>query len=189
VTPVRRQPAARSNDEASGTRRWLRRLRRVASLAVSVAAFGTLLLVGGLNIASHAGGAQVVVLHGGSMRPTWPVWSVLVATPEPTSSAKAGDIVVLERDGLRVTHRVVENGPHGLITRGDANKADDPLPYTGASLGVVRAGVPYVGWITGALNPVARGLLIAAAGVLVLSALIPRAKDPQLTAPASEVTS
>lgn len=186
---MRRHAAARSHDDASGPRRW-RRLRRAASLVVSIAAFGTLLLVGGLNIASHAGTVEVVVLHGGSMSPTWPVWSVLVATPEPASSAKAGDIVVLERDGLRVTHRVVENGQHGLITRGDANNAADPLPYTGKTVGLVRAGVPYLGWVTGALNPVARALLIAAAGLLVLSAFIPRAKALEpIGAPAAEVAS
>ncbi|OJV22883.1 MAG: signal peptidase I [Actinobacteria bacterium 69-20] len=186
MTPVRRHTAAPSSDEASGTSRWLRRLRRAASLIVTVVAFGALLLVGGLNIASHAGAVEVVVLHGGSMSPTWPLWSVLVATPEPASSAKPGDIVVIQRDGVRVTHRVVQTSTHGLITRGDANKANDPLPYTGATVGLVRAGVPYVGWLTSVLNPVARMLLTAAAAVLVVSTLIPRGQVTPATATAEE---
>ena len=50
--------------------------------------------------------------------------------------------------------------------------------------------MPYLGWVTGALNPVARGLLIAAAGLLVLSAFLPRAKVSEpLGVPAAEVAS
>lgn len=80
-------------------------------------------LAGGFLLASLTGSLTLGVVSTPSMAPDLPPGSLFLALP---GQADVGDVVVYEaRDGGRVVHRVVEAGPDGLITKGDANERTD----------------------------------------------------------------
>ena len=69
------------------------------------------------------GYSQAVVLSG-SMEPAFSAGDLLVFREQKGYSV--GDIVIFSQDGALITHRIVDLRPGGFVTRGDANKADDP---------------------------------------------------------------
>lgn len=156
-------------------------------------------LLGGalLNVAA-AGGAVCIVLavcafafdvsllmfKTGSMEPTIPTGSVAVARPVPAAEARVGQIVTVDRPGqLPVTHRItsITAGEPGdptrtLTMRGDANRDDDPYPYTVDEVRRVFFHVPHaanvVVWFG---SPYVLGALTLGASALVTWAFWPRA--------------
>ncbi|MEM9608231.1 MAG: signal peptidase I [Actinomycetota bacterium] len=81
-----------------------------------------------------ATGHRPIIITTGSMRPTAPPGTLIVAGPKPGAEVVAGDVVVMRRPGSTpVTHRVVEivddSGIRAAITQGDANDFLDPAPY------------------------------------------------------------
>lgn len=101
------------------------------------AAMGTLaviVIVGVLAIGAGLGsGYRPVIITTGSMTPTAPTGSLVIAGP--ADQVYPGDILVMRRDGrATVTHRIVEieynaDGAPYAITRGDANAEIDAAPY------------------------------------------------------------
>lgn len=96
-------------------------------------------------------GYEVYAIVSGSMEPAIPTGSLVYAKAAEAGGLEAGDVIVFfgGPDGASViTHRVVENRPQDrqLITRGDANAANDvtPLPYERV-LGRVAWSVPGLG--------------------------------------------
>ncbi|MGI9611170.1 MAG: signal peptidase I, partial [Acidimicrobiia bacterium] len=78
-------------------------------------------------------GYRPVIITTGSMTPTAPTGSLLIAGP--ADRVGPGDILVMRRDGrATVTHRIVEveynaDGDPYAVTRGDANAEIDAAPY------------------------------------------------------------
>jgi signal peptidase len=99
-------------------------------------------------------GWRLHIVESGSMRPTFPVGSLLVVEPGDASEVEAGMAMTFEdpmQPGRLVTHRVtaVLDRPGGrfFTTRGDANTADDPAPVPARSVrGWVRWHVPNLGY-------------------------------------------
>jgi signal peptidase len=79
-------------------------------------------------------GWQLQAVQSGSMAPTYPVGSLLVAEPIDASEVKPGMVIVFSDplvDGRVVSHRVVGRAPAERLafwTQGDANGSRDPVP-------------------------------------------------------------
>lgn len=131
-------------------------------------------------------GWNTVVLTSGSMSPTYPAGSVLLAQDVPATQVEVGDIVTVQRQGLApVTHRVIGIEPSiagaaSLRLQGDANDAADPQPYTVERVGLVAGGIPWGGHVlTGIRSPWALGALTIAVAALVLWSWWPRQENRQ----------
>lgn len=124
---MRRRPSQPPTERAVGEQLFRGFYAVVAAIAV-----GLIIAVGFLGI-GLAQGYRPVVLTSGSMTPTAPTGSVVVA--RPVDQVRVGDILVMS-NGARatVTHRVVEietssDGTAYAVTRGDANTEVDAEPY------------------------------------------------------------
>lgn len=109
-------------------------------------------------------GASVVL--SGSMEPALSVGDLLIVREQ--DSYKTGDIVVYQSGSMPVVHRIMDISDETVITRGDANNADDqPFPVT-AIKGQVITVIPLVGYVVWALkSPVAVVIMLIAAVLLV----------------------
>ena len=152
------------------------RLLLKASLATVV--LGLLALVVGPRLYPF----QSFYVRTGSMTPTIPVGSLVIATRAPADQLGVGDVIVFQRPdrpGTTVVHRIdaVVTTPAGraFVTKGDANASPDgwQVAATGdgwkAVYSVRRAGF-FVGWLHIALSR--RGWLGAFSIVVALWALI-----------------
>ena len=109
-------------------------------------------------------GASVVL--SGSMEPTLSVGDLLIVRQQTGYSA--GDVVVYQSGSVPVVHRIVSIADEMVITRGDANNAnDEPFPVT-AIKGEVAAVIPLIGYLIWALkSPVAVVVMLALAVLLI----------------------
>ena len=125
---------------------------------------------------------QSFYVRSGSMSPTIPVGSLVIATRAPADKLHVGDVIVFERPdrpGTMVVHRIyaVEQTPAGraFLTKGDANGSPDAwrVAATGegwrAEYSLARVGF-IVGWLHVALSR--RGWLGAFAVLVAVWALI-----------------
>lgn len=98
-------------------------------------------------------GYQVYNVISGSMEPSIPTGSLVYAKTAEPADIEPGDVIVFfgsADSGAIITHRVVENHKVSgeFITKGDANKENDPLPVDyDYLLGVVSLSIPYLGEI------------------------------------------
>jgi signal peptidase I len=84
----------------------------------------------------RSGLACELTLRGGSMAPLLRDGDVVCVEP---GAPRPGDVVVAERDGRLVTHRLVSLSDGVAVMRGDACRGDDPPLPVSALLGrVVR---------------------------------------------------
>jgi len=159
----------------------------------------TVLALGGvacivLVVLAFTGGYSLIMFKTGSMSPTIPAGSVALVQEVPASALAVGDVVTVDRPGdLPVTHRVtsVSDGQSAdqrkITMRGDANDADDPLPYTVSDARIVRGSVPYLAnvivWFG---NPFVLGGITIGAAVLVTWAFWPREPRPAPVKPAED---
>jgi signal peptidase I len=117
---------------------------------------------------------EALVVRSGSMAPTIATGSAIIvdrADLIPTIGAVA---TFRESDGTVVTHRIVAIEGGRLVTRGDANRADDGTTRSPASMyGTVVAVVPMAGYLIHTLQQPAAFLLLllGSGGLLVLGAL------------------
>ena len=125
---------------------------------------------------------QAFYVRSGSMEPTVPVGSLVIATQTPAAKLHVGDVIVFERPGrpgTMVVHRIfaLQRGPHGpvFLTKGDANGSPDAWEVSATGQGwrakysLSRAGF-VVGWLHIALSR--RGWLGAIAILVAIWALI-----------------
>lgn len=124
-------------------------------------------------------GYQVYAIVSGSMEPSIPTGSLVYAKNAEAEDLAAGDVIVFMggADGTSViTHRVTENHPQDreLITKGDANAANDvtPVPYQRV-LGRVAFSAPKLGYFLPAVSTTQGklSLLGVLAGAVVLRVL------------------
>ena len=116
---------------------------------------------------------ETFYVRSGSMSPTIPVGSLVIATRTPAAKLGVGDVIVFsrpDRPGTMVVHRIeaVVTTPSGraFVTKGDANGSPDGWH---AIYSLRRAGF-VVGWLHIALSR--RGWLGAFAVVVAVWALI-----------------
>lgn len=131
--PLSRKYAGR----ASAWQRW----------ALNIGAIlGTLCLL--MALCTVAFGLKPLIFASGSMGPEIPTGSLGFAIPTATTEIQPGEIVsVVNSEGTRITHRVVENEPSGLILKGDANEIADFQPYVADSVDRLLFAVPVLGYV------------------------------------------
>lgn len=101
-------------------------------------------MVGGNAMPMPFGFGMTVVLSG-SMEPELSVDDLLIVAAK--DSYNVGDVVVFQTQRTAVVHRIIAINGDEVITRGDANTADDE-PITMANIkGKVVCAIPFVGYI------------------------------------------
>jgi signal peptidase len=139
------------------------------------------LLAIGLAVATVAvlsGNWQVQPVLSGSMRPTLEPGAVIITQRQPVSQVRVGDIIVFHQPDAAsnvIAHRVISVRPVAggveVETRGDANSIADPwTPFLvrGPDAYLVRATIPWVGFVSVTLRRYAISLvLFGGAAVLV----------------------
>lgn len=117
-------------------------------------------------------------IHG----PEIPTGAV-VFTKEGEFSPKKGDIITFHNGDTVVTHRVVKKEKDIFITKGDANKTEDPVPAEASQIiGRVVFHLPYLGYVIHFLKariPFAAVCIAACLSVLFDLAYTPKKKKIQ----------
>ncbi|NLA65956.1 MAG: signal peptidase I, partial [Leucobacter sp.] len=137
---------------------------------------------------------SLIMFKTGSMSPTIEAGAVAVVQQIDASQIRVGDVVSVNRENaLPVTHRVTSVSGEGdgagntrtITMKGDANEAEDPLPYTVTDVRRVMFSVPGLAKVIVAFsNPLVLGGITVAASVLVTWAFWPRdARDPAASRP------
>ena len=95
-------------------------------------------------------GLKPLIFASGSMGPQIPTGSLGIAVPTPVAEVSPGQVVsVVTSEGTRITHRVLENRPEGLVLKGDANPVADLQPYAVADADRLLFSVPLLGYMVG----------------------------------------
>lgn len=132
-----------------------------------------LLLAAAMTLPLLIGWHSYIVLSG-SMEPHYPVGSLVYIMPTPADNLVAGAVVAFEGvGGTTVTHRIVSVDLERelLITKGDANQTNDPVPVSFDNvLGKVMFCLPLAGYLSLLLRSPAMILMlsVAAGGWLAL---------------------
>ncbi len=119
------------------------------ALLTAGAVVGSLCLL--VALAGLVAGVKPLVFRSGSMGPEIPAGSLGLARPVAAVELEVGDVVsVINREGVRVTHRVVTIGGTGgsrdLTLRGDANSGPDAETYSVADADRVFWSAPALGY-------------------------------------------
>ncbi|NYE50403.1 signal peptidase [Spinactinospora alkalitolerans] len=140
-----------------------------------------------MSVLPRVTGAQALIVLSGSMEPSIPVGSVVIARPVDPAAVEVGDVITFEHGDPAqtdsfdpeltplVTHRVVEVEETGegslLHTRGDANDVPDDPPVPAADVrGEVWYHIPYFGYAQQAMEQ-GPTLMYVLAGILLVFGL------------------
>jgi signal peptidase len=137
-------------------------------------------------------GHQLFIITGGSMEPSIPLGSLVIATPIDAMTIAVGDIVTIRADnGIVITHRVgrLVDLPEGRFfeLKGDANQSPDgSLVPARAILGEAAQYIPYAGYGQMFLSNLPGLIAIASffAMLLLVFMLLERLERPVLATPA-----
>ena len=141
-------------------------LTQVVTWLVILAAVAVL---GGAVLLPRVTGATPYTIMTGSMAPTYPPGTLVIVRPVPFEDIRVGDVVTFQLESGEAavaTHRVVGStvsldGERRLVTRGDANGADDPEPVREVQVrGRVWYAVPYLGRVNQLLTGGRRQLVM-----------------------------
>lgn len=103
-------------------------------------------------------GIEIYGILTGSMDPACPTGSLVYVKSVNPESLQEKDIVTFQKGNLVITHRVVKNDvqKEELITKGDANNANDMQPVAYKQIkGKVALTVPLLGYLALRLNSAA----------------------------------
>lgn len=93
-------------------------------------------------------GVKPLVFVSGSMGPGIPVGALGLSVPASVEETNVGDVVsVVNSQGERITHRVVETTPDGLVLKGDANPVPDLETYSVEQVDHLFLSVPGLGYV------------------------------------------
>jgi signal peptidase I len=153
---------------------------RIGNALLNIAALGgTVCII--LVILAFFFQISLIMFKTGSMSPTIPAGSLAIVKKIPASEVRVGDVVTIDRpSALPVTHRVTSMTPAAggvarITMRGDANPADDPLPYEVQTVRIVLWSVPELAHTVQAANsPLVLGGLTVAMSAVVTWAFWPR---------------
>lgn len=88
-----------------------------------------------------------MVVVSGSMEPTLMTNDMIISKVVPPEACEIGDIIIYQREGEYIIHRLIGKHDTLFITKGDANFTEDP-PFTGEDVvGKYVIKVPLVGHI------------------------------------------
>ena len=110
-------------------------------------------------------GASVVL--SGSMEPSLSVNDLVIVVA--SERAEVGDVVVYQSGDSLIIHRVVKLGDGYIITRGDANNADDDAIPLSAVKGRLVFAVPFVGLLVRLLQTLPGTLAAIALSVFLMN--------------------
>ena len=134
-------------------------------------------------------GRQLFIIGGGSMEPSIPLGSLVVATPTNAMTVAVGDVVTVRGDnGVVYTHRVtrVLDLTEGRFfeTKGDANQSPDGgLVPARAIVGAAGQYVPLAGYAQAFLSRVAGVVAtLSVLGALLLLYLLLELLEPPVRA-------
>ncbi|HVF98333.1 MAG TPA: signal peptidase I [Chloroflexia bacterium] len=169
------------------------RLGKLATRLVTTLGMALAVGVVALTIGPRFLPYQTYTVLSGSMEPTLPVGSVIVAVPAKGDALHTGDIITVanpQHAGALVTHRIIaiDNSPQGRTfqTKGDANNVADSwvVPGTGSGWRYAFA-IPYLGYALSTLqSDIGRLLLLVIptfllAGLMLLEIWLPARKPEQ----------
>lgn len=133
------------------TLRLVRRARRVVGL-IGIALLVVLVVFTLFTHLAPLTGRELFIVGGGSMEPSIPLGSLVIASRTDPMTIAAGDVVTIRADnGVVITHRVlrVVDRPEGRFfeLKGDANQAPDAsLVPARAIIGGADRFVPFAGF-------------------------------------------
>ncbi len=150
---------------------------------MALAWLATILIVVVAGVAFVVGPAmgrwRMLPILSGSMRPSLGVGALAVATPEPPTAIRVGQVIVFRipvGDQHAIAHRVIQVVAAGndpiVRTKGDANRSVDPWQahLHGSVVWVVRGSVPLLGYVALALDRLRWLIAGLLAAVLILPA-------------------
>lgn len=123
---------------------------------------------------------QAYTVLSGSMEPSLPVGSVIIATPALADELRTGDVITVanpQQHGMLVTHRIIgiDETPQGraFTTKGDANQTPDSwvVPAKGSGWRYVFS-IPYLGYALSALQSELGRLFLLVVPTLLLGSLL-----------------
>jgi signal peptidase I len=157
-------------------------LIRLARRAVGLIAIALFVVLVGFSLFTHVApltGRELFIVGGGSMEPSIPIGSLMIATRTDPLAIGVGDVVTIRADnGVVVTHRIVRvvDLPEGrfFVLKGDANESQDAgLVPARAIVGKADLHIPYAGYAQHFLSTVP-GMIAALSvlGVLLLGYML-----------------
>lgn len=115
-------------------------------------------------------GKKPMIVLSGSMKPTFPVGSLVYMESATFDEIQNGDVVTYGAEGL-VSHRVIEKKESSLITKGDANIDSDPEIKAEQIVGKVCDGIsiPYAGYF---LSLMRSPTVLTAIAIIIISQML-----------------
>lgn len=165
--------ATEENDEKLGAWGVIKGFLR--GLGVGVAIIVVLIACAAIVYPRIIGGVPLTVLSG-SMVPTFNPGDLVITKPVDAKDLKRGDIITFQPksdDPTLITHRVVSigttlAGKEVLVTKGDANNAQDPSIAPEQVKGQYVYRIPYLGFVANAVPANLKGFAIQIIGGAVL---------------------
>lgn len=116
-------------------------------------------------------GIRLYHVKSGSMGELLPIGSVcFVSTYSNYENIKAGDVISFRvSDDMLVTHRAEKIMDNVIITKGDANNAEDPDPVTKENyIGKTVFAIPHIGRLFDSLHTFKGALLLGTIAILLI---------------------
>ena len=116
-------------------------------------------------------GIRLYHVKSGSMGELLPIGSVcFVSTYSKYENIKAGDVISFRvSDDMLVTHRAEKIMDNVIITKGDANNAEDPDPVTKENyIGKTVFAIPHIGRLFDSLHTFKGALLLGIIAILLI---------------------
>jgi signal peptidase len=131
----------------------------------------TIITVGIILAMVYLCGIRLYHVKSGSMGELLPIGSVcFVSTYSKYENIKAGDVISFRvSDDMLVTHRAEKIMDNVIITKGDANNAEDPDPVTKENyIGKTVFAIPHIGILFDSLHTFKGALLLGIIAILLI---------------------
>lgn len=111
-------------------------------------------------------GYRSYTVLSGSMEPEFYPGDIVITKHKNKTDINLNDIITFrDKDGVIITHRIIEETPEGYITKGDNNNVEDGEIITEDNIiGEVKFSIPKVGYIMDFLS---KPMVIAAEMILL----------------------
>lgn len=131
----------------------------------------TIITVGIILAMVYLCGIRLYHVKSGSMGELIPIESVcFVSTYSKYENIKSGDVISFRvSDDMLVTHRAEKITDNVIITKGDANNAEDPDPVTKENyIGKTVFAIPHIGRLFDSLHTFKGALLLGIIAILLI---------------------